>query len=449
MSLKARKIWVGRKAAHSRLMTSLMYSTAEAYVVEIPTQLASKALKWALIHPASTVSNLLTSHCSILRPILPRSVETSSSYYYLRRLVTTTHLPSSLRDSVQLQDGPTTIHLLIAPPLPPAPNEIVAVLRPHVGFWHLPVVRTTRIPLEPPTTAEQAAVWSNNYWPCTFNPASLTIQKAPPLRLLRTTQAELNEAARLESYFGLARIAAKECVSRALGKEVAAVVVDPVTEEVTAVAADARWFRQSGELVISKVGEDGLAEGRPEQHALMRAIAIVAEKEERRQSGSRDSSDKADGRHGTDLGQRAITPIEKWYAATNEVGPTSPEQSLELPPAQSAERPDAYLCNGMDVYLTHEPCVACSMAMIHSRFRACVFIKRMPRTGGLCAEKDDGGLGYGLFWRKELNWRVMTFQYLPSSGSGSSSSSRSSSSSSSEKMVAERADGDAEANFHA
>jgi tRNA-specific adenosine deaminase 3 len=414
-----------------------MYSTAEAYVVEIPTQLASKALKLAPIHLASTVLNLLTGHRSILRPVLPTGVETSSSYYYLRRLVTTPHLPSSLRDSVQPQDRHATIHLLIAPPLPPASNDIIAALRPHVGVGPLPVVRTTRIPLEPPTTAEQAAVWSEKYWPCTFNPASLTIQKAPPLRLLRTTQAELNEAARLESYFGLAKTAAKECVNRALGQEVAAVVIDPVTKEVAAVAADARWFRRSGELVISKAGEDGLADGRPEQHALMRAIAIVAEKEERRQSGSRDSSGGADGRQGTDPGQRAITPIEKWYAATSGVGPASLEQSLELPPAPSGERPDAYLCNGLDVYLTHEPCIACSMAMIHSRFRACVFIKRMPRTGGLCAEKDDGGLGHGLFWRKELNWRVVTFQYFPSSGS------------SEEEVTDIAADDGVEADFHA
>lgn len=112
-----------------------------------------------------------------------------------------------------------------------------------------------------------------------------------------------------------------------------------------------------------------------------------------------------------------MTAIENLYTTSDRATLASPEEPPEIPLAQSAERPDGYLCNGLDIYLTHEPCVSCSMAMVHSRFRACVFMKRMPRTGGLCAEKEDGSLGYGLFWRSELNWRVLTFQYFPSDDS--------------------------------
>jgi len=61
--------------------------------------------------------------------------------------------------------------------------------------------------------------------------------------------------------------------------------------------------------------------------------------------------------------------------------------------------------------VTHEPCVCCGMGMIHSRFRSCVLGREMPGSGGLSAEKGANRLGYGLFWRRELNWRVMTFQH--------------------------------------
>jgi hypothetical protein len=114
------------------------------------------------------------------------------------------------------------------------------------------------------------------------------------------------------------------------------------------------------------------------------------------------------------LAGRPLTDIEKFYftpSTPQDACGLSDPDGTPLPKKQSAARPEAYLCSGLDVYLTHEPCVCCAMAMIHSRFRACIFVRRMPGTGGLCADKDDGGLGYGLFWRRELNWRVLTFEY--------------------------------------
>ena len=50
----------------------------------------------------------------------------------------------------------------------------------------------------------------------------------------------------------------------------------------------------------------------------------------------------------------------------------------------------------------------CAMAIVHSRFGKVVFKHRMPRTGGLCA---DGDLGHGLFWRKELNWQLLGWEW--------------------------------------
>ena len=45
--------------------------------------------------------------------------------------------------------------------------------------------------------------------------------------------------------------------------------------------------------------------------------------------------------------------------------------------------PDSYLCTGMDVYLTREPCIMCSMALLHARVRRIFFAVRNERGGGL------------------------------------------------------------------
>jgi tRNA-specific adenosine deaminase 3 len=84
----------------------------------------------------------------------------------------------------------------------------------------------------------------------------------------------------------------------------------------------------------------------------------------------------------------------------------------------------------MELYVTHEPCVMCSMAILHSRFGRVVIGRGMGGTGGMMAERrrddcndcndcnehgggeegcggDEAGLRYGLFWRGELNWKVL------------------------------------------
>lgn len=98
-----------------------------------------------------------------------------------------------------------------------------------------------------------------------------------------------------------------------------------------------------------------------------------------------------------------------------------------------------YLCTDLDVYISHEPCLCCSMGMLLSRFRAVIFPRagRM-QSGGLASEPavaptadydDEAGhdgdgtesgetteekdrMYYGLHWRKELNWRALGFEFV-------------------------------------
>ena len=319
-------------------------------------------------------------------------------------MATVSHLPEKFREryAITARCYPT-IFLLLPCSSSLTTFAISTLMRPFVcGKPELPRILQAKVPLHPPTTASQAEHWTNKYWPCTFNPASQTIQNAPPLHHLRNITAELDKE-HTDVYMKLAREVAQECNDLEVGRSVGAVLVDPVKNEVIAAAGDARWYKQDRHPDSPK-----RSNGRPEHHALMRAIASVAKKEIRRRGGI--DAEQEFEMNGLDLMGQPLTPTERRYFAAPETDATDEAASTWFPSAQSGPRPDSYLCNGLDVYLTHEPCVCCAMAMLHSRFRTCVFARPMHASGALNADYD--GLGYGLFWRRELNWRVTAFEYL-------------------------------------
>ena len=319
-------------------------------------------------------------------------------------MATSSHLPDKFREryAITVRSYPT-IFLLLPCSSALTTFAISTLMRPFVGGKpDLPRILHVKVPLHPPTTAAQSEDWTRRYWPCTFNPASQTIQNAPPLHHLRNLAAELDND-QTDVYMKLARQVAQECHDFEVGRPVGAVLVDPAKNEVVAAVGDARWYKQDRHPDSPR-----RSNGRPEHHALMRAIASVAQKEIRRRRGI-DAEEEFET-NGLDLMGRPLTATEKHYFAAPESNLTKEAALTWLPPPQSAPRPDPYLCNGLDVYLTHEPCICCAMAMLHSRFRTCVFGRSMHASGALTAESD--GLGYGLFWRRELNWRVTTFEYL-------------------------------------
>ena len=72
-------------------------------------------------------------------------------------------------------------------------------------------------------------------------------------------------------------------------------------------------------------------------------------------------------------------------------GKRGPEHVSESQPVKKNKTdpsvPDDYLCTGYDIYLAIEPCVMCTMALVHSRIKRIFFGKRREDFGGLIEAK--------------------------------------------------------------
>lgn len=257
--------------------------------------------------------------------------------------------------------------------------------------------RTIVVPILPPSSADQARRWSEDYWPTVYKKSN---PFGPHPSLVYHAESELHGSA--ERWMGLAERAGMEVSVAAIGEPIGAVIVDRTHEQgssVVVVAGDARWQgveEQSGNGPGNILG-----------HAVMRAIGMVANK---RRMLLEDVLE-ADTGSGTPkfLANEPLTPTEA--------------------DAYSRDTLTAggYLCFGLEIYVTHEPCAMCSMAILHSRFGRIVFGERLPLTGGIAvdptktATQNSGVLNYGLFWRPELNWKLLGWQWQSSQTQLSSS----------------------------
>lgn len=234
------------------------------------------------------------------------------------------------------------------------------------------LVNTIPVPLLAPTSQEQATLWTSKYWRTTYNKNH---SFGPHPHLLLKAEEEIRED--VGKWMYLAAEVARDTSRAGSGEEVGVVVVERRNgiARPIAVAGDARW------LGWSRTGP-----GNVTTHAALRAIGMVAEGLKLKEEPEQTAQGKAEEGIFQDKPHRAL---EEEFCCTSDGS-------------------HGYLCHNLEMYCTHEPCVMCSMAIMHSRFGKVVFGQRMPRTGGLCA---DGDLGHGLFWRKELNWTLHAWHW--------------------------------------
>ncbi|GIJ84213.1 tRNA-specific adenosine deaminase subunit tad3 [Aspergillus pseudoviridinutans] len=447
----------------------------DAYVAEVNVKLASKVVK-------------------ALDAAFPR--DPTVPVNHLRRFAKHSQLPESLRAAVQHNESsPQTIFVLVSPPLPEvdALQKVLAPFAPASSFSSenqpesAPAIslHTIRIPTQPPLNAKQAENWTATYWPVVYNPAAPRATIAPPPQILNRALESIQPEA--GHYLALAEKIAEEAEKSGRGRRIGAVVVDPEilasidtaddedgtrwTEAIVAVAGDARYSRrEAGALSASELnigpGPPAAAqtynsdlEGGPELHALMRTVEMIAQKRREEARAASDTEPYLSPLESYFLSQSDVSasasrldsqepsPVPEKLLKTNSALPVVPTTASTPPVAAPRIRSRAqggYLCTDLDVYLTHEPCLCCSMGMLLSRFRAVIFPrKRRMVTGGLASEPVvspacDPGPGpeaepeeseskasmgessdpatkrkyYGLHWRKELNWRALGFEFV-------------------------------------
>ncbi|RBR07691.1 hypothetical protein FVER53590_09526 [Fusarium verticillioides] len=262
-------------------------------------------------------------------------------------------------------------------------EELVEVLSIVEGAESDLFIEKIPIPLLAPTSQIQAAMWSSQFWPTVYrknNPLG-----PHPSIVARGTEDIKDDAS---VWMALAHRVALQAKETGIGEAVGAVIVqrEGGKVELVGVAGDARWHQ-----------ECGLLEGtsNPMTHCVVRAISMVAQKLVRHERRAAGLPFTAPNLEYDAFQDGPLLEIEK--------------QCFE----QEHPNKDGYLCHGLELYVTHEPCVSCSMGILHSRMGKVVFATHMPRSGGLSSDDrpDGGGRGLGLFWRRELNWSLMAWEW--------------------------------------
>ena len=262
-----------------------------------------------------------------------------------------------------------------------------------------PHIRTIKVPVTPPLSHEQAKQLSQQYWPTVYKGGN---PFGPHPAIIARAADEIQSQA--GQYMSLATRAGEATSAEGKGEPFGAIVVErsnSAGSSVVAVAGDARW--ENIKEARSQGNKNVMA------HAVMRVIGMVA-KQRLTVSATHKTHETSGKQQPNFFADEPLTAFEKDIYS------------------QSRLAPGGYLCLDLELYLTHEPCVMCSMAINHSRFGRVVFSQRMPRTGGLAADvvaADDNASssfmrgkevaereGYGLWWCEKLNWKFLTWQWV-------------------------------------
>ncbi|XP_069835338.1 probable inactive tRNA-specific adenosine deaminase-like protein 3 [Dendropsophus ebraccatus] len=199
------------------------------------------------------------------------------------------------------------------------------------------------VPSRAARNQKEQQIWAK-IWPCTYHakPKTPNMEKG-----ISDESVSEQERLKIGRNMYMAIEAAQQNQSRG-GKGVGAVVVDQENGNVLAIGTD----------------QTGVKSG-PLLHACMVVIDLVAQQQGGGSYSKLSSMEEVDSK-------KLQVEAKKWV---------EPKEDKRENRKRLKEKDEiSYLCTGYEVYVTHEPCIMCSMSLLHSRV-SCVYYG-CSSTGG-------------------------------------------------------------------
>jgi tRNA-specific adenosine deaminase 3 len=204
-----------------------------------------------------------------------------------------------------------------------------------------------RVPAGAPPDRVAAAAWGQ-HWP-------LSVVSCPPRADADADVISDDEVAAMRAGMAAAERHAVEAAASG-GRCNGAVIIDPATGAVIAAGRDAS-LPATGAFAGWRQGGVG---AHPLRHAVICALDAAARR---------------------DLATYAAPTTAQAANQLQGLDAAGVKRKHEETAATSAARP--YLCTGWDCYVTHEPCLMCAMALVHSRVRRVVYGRPDAKAGAL------------------------------------------------------------------
>lgn len=233
-------------------------------------------------------------------------------------------------------------------------------------------LRLVTILSHPPKCREEWQEW-NKFWPIHFRPVSSNSS------FLAASEVSQDEIPLLESFMRCA-VEESEQASKSGHIPIGAVICGH--GQLLSRAYDGRCHKRAtvSMCLVHNSTSNGISSGaaHPLHHAAIECIKKGAEREVENEANNQAHLDK-----------RLKIEMDKVDYVSQ-----APDNLQDLP----------YLCTGLDMFITHEPCILCAMALLHSRIKRVFFMHANVKSGGFSR--------YMLHTRKALNHRFAVFQMV-------------------------------------